>query len=118
MTDYNDCLRAAGVDVLDFVRFGSYQGEWAAIGLYDGELVVIIDSYGSCSGCDSLESTDPQTPAEIETFGRGYLAQRMNETKWRDYLRERARYVEREVQVWVDDKFEQHSPAGPTLDIG
>lgn len=53
---YQLALEAAGCEVLDFVEFGCYQGEWLALIRKDGVLGVCEGSYGSCSGCDSFEA--------------------------------------------------------------
>ena len=53
---YDDCLEAAGADVLDFERFGSYQGEWWALVRCAGALGFVSGGFGSCSGCDAIEA--------------------------------------------------------------
>lgn len=49
---YKHALEVAGIPVLAFEAFGSYQGNWLAKvpGGY------ICGAYGSCSGCDAYES--------------------------------------------------------------
>lgn len=53
---YQEAMRAAGADVLHFMQFGSYQGEWYAIVRYNDETGWVSGSYGSCSGCDAFEA--------------------------------------------------------------
>lgn len=48
---YKDAIEAAGASVIEFERFGSYQGDWWA----KTNLGWIHGSYGSCSGCDAFE---------------------------------------------------------------
>jgi hypothetical protein len=52
--DYDEALEAAGATVYAFEQFGSYQGDWWAKVMYEGETGFVHGSYGSCSGCDSL----------------------------------------------------------------
>lgn len=97
---YQEALEAAGAVVHRFEVYGSYQGEWMAhVTLPDGKTGFIIDYYGSCSGCDSFEGSEPgwhQGPDEeyhsggehpetceecgkyagwLKGFGEGYFAQ-------------------------------------------
>ena len=58
---YRDALEAAGLDVIDFRRFGSYQGVWIAIISNGMSLHAIRGHYGSCSGCDSWEAYESDT---------------------------------------------------------
>lgn len=53
---YSEALSAAGCEVLEYVEFGSYQGDWLALIRKDGEIGVCEGSYGSCSYCDAFES--------------------------------------------------------------
>jgi hypothetical protein len=53
---YENALKAAGADVLQFKDFGSYQGDWYALVNYKGETGWVHGYYGSCSGCDSYEA--------------------------------------------------------------
>jgi hypothetical protein len=52
---YQSALEAAGATVLAFEQFGSYQGDWLAKVVYNGETGYVAGSYGSCSGCDAFE---------------------------------------------------------------
>lgn len=54
--DYDDLLRWHGAAVLAYQKFGSYQGDWYALVEWEGRRFWIHDYYGSCSGCDALES--------------------------------------------------------------
>lgn len=53
---YEEAMQAAGAEVLEFGRFGSYQGDWWAKVRYQGEIGWAQGSYGSCSGCDAFEA--------------------------------------------------------------
>ena len=56
MIDYSDALRAAGAEVHEFERFGSYQGTWCAKVTFEDKAGFVIGSFGSCSGCDSIQA--------------------------------------------------------------
>lgn len=79
--DYKLALHAAGVDVLDYESFGSYQGEWwAKVKFPNDELYFVNGYFGSCSGCDSFEAEfgwrDDERPDyahRLKDFGRDYL---------------------------------------------
>lgn len=53
---YELAMEAAGAEVIEFKQFGSYQGEWYAKVRFNGNLMWVNGSYGSCSGCDAFES--------------------------------------------------------------
>lgn len=53
---YQQALEAAGATVLAFESFGSYQGDWYAKVVYQGEIGWIGGNYGSCSGCDAFQA--------------------------------------------------------------
>jgi hypothetical protein len=55
--DYGDMLaKVTGKKLISFEMFGSYQGDWVAA-LESGDNIELWKgSYGSCSGCDWLES--------------------------------------------------------------
>lgn len=52
---YKMALEAAGAEVLEFQRFGSYQGDWWAKVKYENETFWVWGSFGSCSYCDGFE---------------------------------------------------------------
>lgn len=52
---YATALEVAGAVVLDFERFGDYQGSWYAKVQVGTEKFYVAGSYGSCSGCDAFE---------------------------------------------------------------
>lgn len=56
MSDYQTALEAAGAEVLCFESFGSYQGDWWAKVVYNGEIFWVHGHFGSCSGCDSFQA--------------------------------------------------------------
>ena len=77
---YQSALEAAGCEVIEFVNFGCYQGEWLALIRHDNAIGVCEGNYGSCSYCDAFESefgygeTDaPDYQSRLADFGRGYL---------------------------------------------
>lgn len=78
---YEAALWAAGVKVLGFEQFGSYQGEWwAKIEFPDHQVGFVNGGYGSCSGCDAFEAEfgyssddDPGYLHKLKDFGRDYL---------------------------------------------
>lgn len=72
---YDDALKAAGFQVIDFAQFGSYQGDWCAFVFKDNKYGFITDFYGSCSGCDAFEGSisDPEDPKQLKAFGEQYL---------------------------------------------
>jgi hypothetical protein len=54
--NYGDVLcKANGHEQIYFEQFGSYQGDWILISRKDETVYIWKDTYGSCSGCDSLE---------------------------------------------------------------
>ena len=57
VSGYKDMLeQAKRSKCIAFVEFGSYQGEWLGV-LDKGDILEIWKgSYGSCSGCDFLQS--------------------------------------------------------------
>lgn len=73
---YETALKEAGATVHAYKTFGSYQGDWLALVTFDGRTGWIHDYYGSCSGCDALESDlgyrDPK-PGQLAAFGAKYL---------------------------------------------
>lgn len=77
---YESALEAAGVEAIEYVEFGSYQGDWLCLIRDNGELCVAEGCYGSCSVCDSFQSEFGWNDQEKEDyqerladFGRGYL---------------------------------------------
>lgn len=72
---YKSCLEAAGARVIDFAKFGDYQGSWYALVVWRGKTFWVHDYYGSCSGCDPLYATLTYnaTQEQMADFGRQYL---------------------------------------------
>lgn len=79
---YEEALSAAGVEVMEYVEFGSYQGDWLCLIRDNGELCVAEGCYGSCDYCDSFMSefgyknedeSDEEYQERLADFGRGYL---------------------------------------------
>ncbi|MCM6274682.1 hypothetical protein M4B52_24200 [Klebsiella pneumoniae] len=77
---YQDALVAAGCEIIEFVEFGCYQGEWLALICKDGQMGVCEGNYGSCGYCDAflsefgfLDSENPDYPSRLADFGSGYL---------------------------------------------
>lgn len=56
---YEDIVKSWGWTVLNFETFGSYQGDHLALLERGAEVGLIVFGYGSCSGCDELESITP-----------------------------------------------------------
>ncbi len=48
--DYGVVARSQGQTVLDYTRYGSYQGEWTILSKDDSNYYLYRGSYGSCSG--------------------------------------------------------------------
>lgn len=76
---YDLALAAAGVEVVEYVEFGSWQGDWLCLIRDNGVLCVAEGTYGSCDYCDSFQSefgygSDEENYEErLADFGRGYL---------------------------------------------
>lgn len=61
--------------VINFQRFGLYQGEWLMITKDEHKYFIYKDYYGSCSGCDAYEALDvPQTLTNAKEFAKRYPA--------------------------------------------
>jgi hypothetical protein len=81
LSAYHLALDCAGVEVLDFAEFGSYQGRWIAkVRFPNGEEYFVSDYYGSCSGCDAFEAEfgwsdqdKPDYAHHLRDFGREFL---------------------------------------------
>jgi len=72
--DYDDALKAAGAEVLDFVRDGDYQGNWMAYVRYNGQLGFVSGFYGSCEACDvMMEFSCDGDPERLVEIGRDYM---------------------------------------------
>lgn len=82
-TSYEGALEAAGAVVEEFKFFGSYQGNWWARVVYEGQRGWVRGSYGSCSGCDALQGTFDYD------FGDEY--------KWDDEWSKRVRKTDEEI---------------------
>jgi hypothetical protein len=80
---YRESLEAAGAIVIAYKEFGSYQGDWFAAVVYQGQHGVVQGAFGSCSGCDafedefgamySSEDTPEEYQARLKKFGENYL---------------------------------------------
>lgn len=53
---YQEGLKSAGIEILEWATFGTYQGDYAVILKEDDTLGFVVIGYGSCSGCDALEA--------------------------------------------------------------
>jgi hypothetical protein len=53
---YESVMQTAGATVHAFANFGDYQGTWWAKVTYEGKTGWVKGYYGSCSGCDALQS--------------------------------------------------------------
>lgn len=111
---YELALEAAGCDVIEYVVFGSYQGEWLALVNHAGHRGVVEGSYGSCSGCDAFEAEFGWNDDErddyqerLKSFGEGYLPalpiahyisqleKRVSECEWDSEAKEMLEQVKR-----------------------
>lgn len=64
---YDDMLeKFTGNKVISFTKFGSCQGSWVAAVKNGNEVELWKGSYGSCSGCDFIQSVRDWTTHEIE----------------------------------------------------
>lgn len=81
---YDQALAAAGVEVIEFEMFGSWQGDWLCLIRDNGVLCVAEGSFGSCDYCDAFQAEFDYYPDDTEEgrqeylerladFGRGYL---------------------------------------------
>lgn len=79
---YESALEAAGVEVVEYTEFGSWQGDWLCLIRENGVLCVAEGYYGSCDYCDSFQSefgysseeeSAEDYQARLADFGRGYL---------------------------------------------
>ena len=55
---YHEGFKSLGIEILEWVTFGIYQGDYAVIVKKDKTLGFVVIGYGSCSGCDALEACD------------------------------------------------------------
>jgi hypothetical protein len=53
---YQQAMEAAGAKVLAYEEFGSYQGDWLAKVVYNGETGFVQGTFGSCTGCDAFQA--------------------------------------------------------------
>lgn len=57
VNNYGEVLALVNqMHLLEYIEKGSYQGDYLAILLDEDSLYFFADSFGSCSGCDWLES--------------------------------------------------------------
>jgi hypothetical protein len=81
---YDLALIAAGCEVVEYQTFGSYQGDWYAMVVFNGEKGIVTGSYGSCTHCDAFESdfgygrevegeSDADYDSRLKSFGETYL---------------------------------------------
>lgn len=54
---YENLIATGGVDVVDSVYSGDYQGDLFMIVERDGKYGYAVTGYGSCSGCDAYEAS-------------------------------------------------------------
>lgn len=67
---YAQALTAAGATVVEYEHFGSYQGDWIALVIYNDEFCWVTGCYGSCSGCDAFEGEFGWNSGIVESDGR------------------------------------------------
>lgn len=68
VSNYGDMLaKLLNMELLTYKQFGNYRGEYVAI-LKDSERIFyFIDKFGSCGGCDWLESESTEWEYDTET---------------------------------------------------
>ena len=111
---YNTALKAAGFTLLDYKRFGDYQGEWVAeVITPDGVHGYIHDWYGSCSVCDAFEADVGWEPwgddedeqkeydAKVEQFGKKYIDTQITKEQ---VLNSVSSWHKDEVSAWLREK--------------
>lgn len=95
---YKSALIAAGAEVLDFAKFGSYSGMWFAKVRYNGETGYVKDWWGSCSYCDAFECefSDSYLSEDLDKrmaeFGKRYLDQILPAAHYLPQLDEEAKW--------------------------
>jgi len=67
VSGYGDMLaKVLDMELVNYEEVGSYQGEYFAVLRDKTDIVIYRGSYGSCSGCDWLESEGDWDTEEIE----------------------------------------------------
>ena len=117
MFGYIDALKAAGLRILAWECFGSYQGQWAAhVVTPDGMIGYVNDWYGSCSVCDSFqaemdefmwdEGTD-KFNEKLKEFGQRYEV--LPTSYWLDWCRRtRDALADVDDYVWEETESMYH----------
>lgn len=72
VNDYDDVARLRGQRPLLYQQFGSYQGEWLCFAVDADNYYLYKDWFGSCSGCDALQTAHFDTPEKVQEFIDGY----------------------------------------------
>lgn len=101
---YVRALKAAGFNVLDYIEFGSYQGDWFCFVEFEGKLGFIRDSYGSCSGCDQFHADcDEEKPGALEAFGKNYIDQMIDYNQALQYASKHSDWDQEAIKMvdWV-----------------
>ena len=77
---YHTALAAAGAVILDFERFGDWEGTWIAEVSLNGARGFVVGSYGSCELCDAFEAEfcysyedELDYDKRLKKFGESYL---------------------------------------------
>jgi hypothetical protein len=73
---YERAIALNGAEVLACKYFGSYQGDWWCLVLYEGKMGWVTGAFGSCSGCDAyLNEFAYEEPSveQLKEFGKSYL---------------------------------------------
>lgn len=111
---YTEALKAAGAKVLSFESFGSYQGDWYAKVVYQGEVLLVAGAFGSCSHCDAFEAEFGYDYEESENyqsrlarFGEGYLDDPRDPEKELSRAKENSSWdmESREMAEWLAKNF-------------
>lgn len=109
VSGYDDMLsQVKGLPCVGFVMFGSYQGEW--VGLLDsGDSIELWKGcYGSCSGCDFIESI------------RDYDSDEIPDDKVIEYFKEEKAFLsipKNIIETMTEKDFDEIFPANIRKDI-
>lgn len=103
---YIESLEAAGAVVLDSEFESDYQGAWAALVEYKGQVGFTGGYFGSCSGCDAFEAELGYDYHECKDAEGNAIGERWGEKAGPDKCAECADYLRRLEefgQSYLDD---------------
>ena len=113
MNAYVELIKNAGLDIVDYLCMGDYQGDLLIIVKKENQFGMISTGYGSCSGCDALQSCD-DNPKKLKALQKRLC----NGVIWKDitsfikHLRTKEwqneyYYGEQELPQFVDNVIEK-----------